>query len=310
MINKTKNPILSFFVKVFSFILILAISDIILGNILSRLFFMQTDGAYFRTTYSIQNTSQEILIFGSSRATYHYNPQIIEKAFNSSCYNVGKNASTILYQYAILKSVLKRYTPKSIILDLNIGEFEYLESDYEKLSSLLPYYYTNPELKDVINLRSKFEKYKVLSNVYLYNSTLYSILRENEFLNGNKKEDINGFLPLSIKYNYPIDTLNIKPKQHIDSTKLHFFENFIKDCKKRGISLYLVISPYYRIIIGQDKSVSIINEFSQRYNIPFFNLSQESTFYDNNLYKDPLHLNVNGAEIFTKRICDLIIYNK
>ena len=99
----------TFFLKGLCFLLILFILDFSIGNILRYLYFNQNAGLLYRTTYSLDSTNADFLIFGSSTANHHYDPYIFEKRLNMSVYNTGRDANTIFYNYAVFQSILKRY---------------------------------------------------------------------------------------------------------------------------------------------------------------------------------------------------------
>ena len=156
-------------------IIAIFLCDLGIGNILKFFYFRQASGAAYRTTYAIDSTTAEILIFGSSRANHHYVPGAFEDSLHCTFYNTGRDGNFILYNFAIFKAITKRYTPKSIIFDINPDEIEYRISSYERLSSILPYYHGHPEIRSTVNLRSPFEKIKLISATYPYNSILLTI---------------------------------------------------------------------------------------------------------------------------------------
>src|SRR5665647_758185 len=142
---KEREP-LYFLVKLFLFLIIVFFLDYTIGNILKYLYSKQESGFLYRTTYSIDSTKADILIFGASRANHHYYPQAFENRLHMSCYNTGRDGNSIFYHFAILQAILKRYSPKVAILDFSREEFKRDQESYDRLSSLLPYYYDHPEM--------------------------------------------------------------------------------------------------------------------------------------------------------------------
>ncbi len=84
-----------------------------------------------------------------------------------SCYNTGRDGKIIFYNYAVLKSILKRYTPKIAILDFNREEFSNDGESYDRLSSLFPYYYNHPEIRPILKLKNPLKKLKLFKNISL-----------------------------------------------------------------------------------------------------------------------------------------------
>ncbi|MEI6752107.1 MAG: hypothetical protein WCK78_02970 [Paludibacter sp.] len=281
--------------------------DFAIGNLLSYFYFKQESGLQYRTTYSIEKTTADVLIFGSSRANHHYKPEVFEKELNLNYYNVGRDGSSILYHYAVLNAILKRYIPKMIILDLNDSEFRQSQETYERLSSLLPYYRKHPEIRSIIELRSKYEKYKLYSSIYPYNSVLSTIIIGNTKRNKERKGDNLGYIPLNMTWTEEIKINNNEEKYPIDSLKVKMFLGFVTKCKSANIRLYVVFSPFYVKYIREDYSVKLAKEITKKYNIIFFDYSNDSTFITKkSFFADFGHLNDQGAKFFSKKIIEQI----
>ncbi|MFH0734507.1 MAG: hypothetical protein V1773_09545 [bacterium] len=296
-----ENHFLYFLSKLFILLFFVAIFDFSVGSILHKLYFNQKSGALYRTTYSLEKTTAKLLIFGSSKATFHYNPLIFQDELNISCYNVGRNANFIFYHFAILKGVLKRYTPEIIILDLVHGEFESQRDSYDRLSALLPYYKDHPELHSIIEMKSPFEKYKLFSNIYPYNSTLFTTVVKS--LTTDSSIDINGFTPVNNIWKEPIKIETDLESGKFDYTKIKYFKSFIDLCNKKGIKLFIIVSPYFFKSHSVNPTISLAKNIAANKNITFYDFSKDTTYTNhNNYFKDPLHLNIYGAEIFSKMI--------
>jgi hypothetical protein len=96
-----KNQYFRFAVSIIILFLILLAFDRVGGAILRHYYFSQTSGSWYRTTYSIDSTRADILVFGSSRANHHYVPEVFEDSLNMSFYNTGQDGNLILNNYAI-----------------------------------------------------------------------------------------------------------------------------------------------------------------------------------------------------------------
>jgi hypothetical protein len=153
---KTENKFIRFSVNLVLLFLIVFLFDWAGGAILRYFYFSQTSGLGYRTTYSIDSTRANILVFGSSRANHHYVPEVFEDSLKMSFYNTGRDGNFLFYNYAIFKAILKRYTPKILIMDINPDELYYNPDSYDRLSSLLPYYKDHPEIRDIIELRGPY----------------------------------------------------------------------------------------------------------------------------------------------------------
>lgn len=192
-----KAQIIKLFYKFLLLLGILFILDLAIGRTLEHFYFTQTSGAFYRTTYSMDSTNADILIFGSSRANHHYDPRIFEKELGMSCYNTGRDGNFLLYNYAIFETITQRYNPKIVIFDVNRNELSSTSDDYERLSSLLPYKNRNYAIDKTIALSDPYMKIKCLSKIYPYNSLLLTIVIGNTEMNKKRKSDINGYVPLT-----------------------------------------------------------------------------------------------------------------
>ncbi len=290
------------------FLVLIILFDFILGQLLQYYYFKIKSGTQYRTTYAIEKTKADIIIFGSSRAMDHYNPFVFENRYNLSYYNAGRDGeNSVLYHYAVLKGILKRYTPKIVILDMMPNEFANTSESYDKLAALSPYYNTHPEMRPILDLRSRTEKIKMLSGTYPFNSTIMNIISGNFGL--DDKKYIKGYYAIASSYmiTKPLETDDKSKVYQLDSIKVNVLKWFINDCKRANIKLYIVCSPIYTKFIGTDYSIVAAEKIAADNNISFFDFSQESPFLESpKLFYNSLHLNDSGARIFSNMLIDKI----
>jgi len=309
IINKIKKkPAYFFLAKLLAFLLLVFAIDYAVGNLLHYFYFKQKGGTEFRTTFSIDNTKADVLIFGSSRANHHYHPYIFEESLKMTYYNTGKDGSSIIYQYAVLQSVLKRYIPKLIILDIVNKEFIEDADTYDRIASLLPYYDSHPEMRRIIELKSRFEKYKLVSKIYPFNSAVLKIATGNTNSSKKRNPDIKGYIPLTRKWNQPLTEYVSTVTYRLDYKKIAFYEAFIRDCEKAGIQLFIFVSPYFGKVAHTDYSFIIADGIAQKYNIPFYDFSTDSLFTSQpSMFADIRHLNDDGAKLYSAKVADKVI---
>jgi hypothetical protein len=286
---------------------VVAILDVIIGKTLRHFYFSEDSGIYYRTTYSMDKTEADLLIFGTSRAYHHYAAKTIEDSLKVSSYNTGRDGEYIFYQTAVLKSVLKRYTPKMIILDF-AGSFNYSQEDYDRLSVLLPYYKDHPEIRDIVELRSPFEKYKLISQIYPYNSSLLTIIAGNMEFNKKRSSnmDYHGYVPLHGLNSKKLDSLITPAKYEVDDNKIKVFTDFLSLTQQHNIPLVVVNSPDY-YLYESDYSIDLARKLCEQRGIPFKDFSKDPEFLAHGDYfEDETHLNELGAEFFTKKVLNSI----
>lgn len=312
IINKIKkDPIRFFLLKLLIFIATVYVFDFVAGKLLQHFYFIQQSGLQYRTTYSMEKTTADMLVFGASRANHHYQTEVFEKEIPGySVYNAGRDGNSIFYHYAVLKAILHRYTPKIVILDFENGALAKDEQSYDRIASLLPYYGRHPEIRAIVDLKSTYEKIKLYSNTYPFNSALLTIAIGNLELNKTRANDIKGYVPLksvwteSIAYDTGTVTRNI-----LDTNKIACYENFIKDCKNQGTKVFIFVSPYYILFKNPDYSVLKGQEIAKKYNVDFYDYTADTVFTANrSLFSDLVHLNDSGARVYTKMVIQDIFH--
>jgi len=247
------------------------------------------------------------LVFGSSRANHHYVPEIFEDSLHMSFYNTGRDGNSILYSLAVFKTIIKRYTPKIIIIDLMTSELNYNVKSYERLSCLQPYYYNHPEIQSIVNLRGPFEKYKMLSAIYPFNSGLLAIGIGNMEVNKKRKNDRNGYIPL---FNCIKDTVLVRMEDistRIDKTNIDALKYISTVCKSKNIMFFLVQSPSYAITM-HSASIDLLTKIAGENNAFFLNYVSDPIFIKQPAYfQDQNHLNNDGAKVFSETLANRIL---
>ncbi|MBN1639309.1 MAG: SGNH/GDSL hydrolase family protein [Ignavibacteriales bacterium] len=292
---------------IFFFLCFIIGLDIIIGNLFDNLYFSKKSSNNDRLIHSVLLSDEDILIFGSSRAQHHYQPQIFTDSLKMSCYNVGNGGQNIYYHAAILEATLERYTPKVAILDLMHIDFEQTppQWDTEKLGVLLPFVNKSKVAYRAVLRRSKNEKIKLISNIYPFNSLIYNILRNN-IKPFNKH--FNGFIPLSGIWNEPLDKAKTT-NATVDEKKIKAIYDFISLCKIKNIEIYIFVSPEYKHYTDEIKTwQEVIDEIQNKFNIPVFDYRSDKIFIENNEYfKDPMHLNAKGAKLYSEKVASKIM---
>ena len=184
-------------IKLAVFFALLIVVDMVAGVVIRKVYFNQNHGGAYRITYVLEKATSDIMILGSSRANHHYIPTMMQDSLGLTCYNAGRDGNFISYSNAEVNSILKRYSPKTIILDILDDEFEVRSYKIEdRVSSLLPYYRTHPEIRAIVDLKSPLEKYKLLSNLYTFNTLLIPTITGVLDLNNKQAEEKTlGYLP-------------------------------------------------------------------------------------------------------------------
>lgn len=292
----------SFFIKLLFFAVTVFAADRIVGALLKLTYFKQKQGYNYLTTHSIERTTEPVLIFGSSRAVNIINPLIVEEKLKLPGYNAGRDGQSIFYHYAVLKSVLSRYQPKMVILSFDAGDFAKGRQDYDRLSSLLPYFESEPEMKPMIELKGPFEQLKTASKIYPYNSMILPIL-SSTMKKSDRYANIKGYMPLRKKIKGPRLTIDYSKTAKLDQNKINTYRSFIETCVNAGIKIHVVCPPYLINAIGTDASIETAKHIARQYGVSFLDHSHDINYSQQpDLFADFRHLNEEGSRIFTEQI--------
>lgn len=297
----------NFLLKLVCFIIVALVMDRAAGWLLKKYYFKQQGGYDFLTTQAIDNTTADVVVFGSSRAVNIFNTSILEKRTGLSAYNAGRYGEPLFYHYGVLKAILKRYHPKFIILSFDAGNFSKNEEAYDKLAALLPYYSDHPELRGIVEMKSSFEKIKLLSASYPYNSLILPIVTGNTAGAKLKYANMNGFIPIKRTISGPLKKVDYTLEKEIDTVKTKAYISFITECKAAKIPVYIICPPYMINSTGIDKSIIKGKEIAGTYGVEFLDFTTD-TFYTAkpNLFADYRHLNETGVSFFTNEVMDKI----
>lgn len=288
-----------FLSKIAIFAVIILVLDVLCGVVSGFLRKNAKGGSTYEDYYIAEKCDADILIFGSSRASYHYDPSVFTAYLGESCYNCGKEGNGTILAYARFGMITNRHTPKLVIYDLN-PKFDYLASgDYSENFLHIKAYYGNDSVKKAMApFLDTEDQIKLVSNLYRNNSRLLSDILDNLMI---RYQNENGFAPLygEMKNNAAIAGNN--PSYPVDEKKLHLFERFILDCQEKQIPLVFVVSPKYQSA-GADE-FALAEEFAAKYQIPFLNyLDADGISHQTQFFQDNTHMNEAGAKKFSELI--------
>lgn len=314
------NQIFLFFSRLFFVILVLVAVDFLLGKGLKSLYFSEEKGQHAQTTYSIDKANEDIIVFGSSRAVRHYDPNILAHNSTLSCYNAGRDAQKIPFYTAVEEVILHRKKPKLIILDVLPYELSVDDSKYSRLTILLPYCKTHPELVKYIQEVSPFEPYKLWSQTYPFNSTLF-ISAYNHLLKNSIPDTEHGYVPLERTLT-PFEMADLGKRlqeyaakypdagsvKQLDKKALDYYRTFLENARKAGVKTLVIISP--SLFNEPDTYVKKeLQKVAYRYpNAEFIDYSNDRKYTGvREKFADQFHLNKQGAEEFSKEINALLV---
>lgn len=266
--------------------------DFTFGRICNYMFQHAKGGDTRAMNVLIQESERDILVMGSSRAHCHYDDQRIEDSLGVSCYNAGVEGNGIIMMYGIYK--LMEHKPRIILYDVepSFDIYEYNEDKHNSRYISLLKFYNSVEIRDIIRQVDPSLEYKNLSGFYRYNTKFITVFKDFFIvspLNAYGYEPVYGEIT-----EVPAPRENQEPL--LDNTKYHFFVQFINDTKKDGVQLIILASPKY----GDDGGLlEPIRNLCAQEEVPFLDFSSEERFQKIDYFKEPMHMNNVGAEMYT-----------
>jgi hypothetical protein len=294
-----KKDLQKFLINLFILCIIIFLLDRSLGYIIQHLYEKQPQGESAITTYAIEKANEDILIFGSSRASHHYDCSVIADSLDLSCFNAGKDGMTIIYASTILPIIIKRHKPKLILLDVNTEELSFKagkEGQDFLISTLLPYASKYSEIKESISELDNTEIIKSkVSKLYPYNSFIFPIFQHYMHIG---LTSTNGYVPLTGSHVSANAKPAIQTNAPIDSFILKKFEDFLIQVKKANINIRIIISP--TLSHNSASQVEIMRSLAKKYGYEIWDYSR--AIGDDKLFYNNIHLNAQGATLFSKLI--------
>ncbi|MEP6466991.1 MAG: hypothetical protein ABJB05_11835 [Parafilimonas sp.] len=292
------------FKKLFILLVLLFVFDRIIGTLLENAYKNAPQGDIKTFAHSITDPTEDIFIYGSSRAVHGYDPEIFTDSLGLSCFNSGRENSNILYHSSILKEMLKKHTPKIIVLDVSAKELTWRSAENSKAvlaSMILPYVSRDTSFKNIARQLFPDELRKAeVSKIYAYNSLVLSLAIGKRKMKHTK--NLHGYVPLhgnKVRGKIPAFT---DDNDKTDPLATQEFEDFVKETKANNILLYVIQSPILVKHFNTSISLDTIRSILTKYNEPFWDYAFDTAFYKKEYFYDNLHLNTTGATLFSEKL--------
>ena len=290
-----------FLLKVFVFFLALIIVDRALGMVFTYMGKHAKGGYIGHHTYVTDKANEDILIFGSSRAIHHYNPQILSDSLRMSCSNCGQDGNGIVLFYGMWQIIKERHQPNMIIYDISTSFDLYEGESNQKYLGWLRMDYDRPGVKQIFDSVDPTEKCKMMSMLYRHNSKFMQII--TDYVHPIFGIAGNGFLPLKGEMN----KMKIREKKNgmvekqVDSLKISFINKLIDETE--DMELVFVASPTWYEPNKADYQP--VRELCEKRNVRFVDFSDNEKYvHQDKWFKDGTHLNARGADEFTRDIIE------
>ena len=286
-----------FIVRTLLFLAIMFVTDRIAGAVLGYIASHPRGGQTLKRNYLTDFTHEDVLVFGSSRAHYHYNPRVVTDSLGLSCFNCGEDSNGIILFYSWWEMISRRYHPQLLIYDVYPQYDVVANGNYEFLFRLKRFY-DRPGISAVFDDVEPRERWKMMSMMYRYNSSFTELAADFTLplVAGTK----DGFVALEGTVPPERSTGRIRYADmgvQIDTLRLTYIEKLIDDLGPTRI--IFVASPIYDGM--NPKIFEPVEAISKKYGIPFLDYTNDPKYVRHvEYFKDLNHLNNIGADLFTQ----------
>lgn len=287
--------------KIFFIRLIILIAILVLVDIGMRFVFQSQSKSVInnKITYVLNESDEDILVFGSSRTEHHYIPSIISDSLGLTSFNAGNAMHEIYANHTLFKLTTERYSPKIVILD--IFQIFLTQERMWSYRYVNDYYFLYNKYDIVKKNIDLFWPYApIIMQIYSYKNRelIMHVLQGKP----DYSSQIKGYNPQT-KVMSKTQVIHPYTEDYVTlcAEKLLLIDDIITTCKEKDIELIFVMSPMYHTLVEN----SVIYQFEEYLNerdVPFLNYVNYDALMHTKYFRDPTHLNDAGAQIFTSAV--------
>jgi len=249
----------------------------------------------------------DYVIYGSSRAWVHFNPQLFEDSLGKTAYNLGMDGQNFHLQLFRHRELVKHNPhPQNIILALDIFSLDVYEELYNE-TQFLPYQLFNPKLRQ---FRAHYKNYKpahhfipllryagrkeLLKNILFPAPVDSQLIRQRGFLGQPKSWTPEADSVLASLHPFAVQ---------IDSQLVRLFETFLAEMQAKNTNVVLVYPPEYVAgqsqITNREAIMAYYAQQAKRFGFVWLDYSDHPISHDKTNFYNSSHLNARAADEFT-----------
>ena len=266
-----------------------------------------------KRNFALRELDSDIVIVGSSRAAHHYVSRKIADSLAMTAYNVGLDGCFYLDNCFMMHSILSRYSPKMILLEIDGGAL--FNDTRNPLEGLYHYYGKDEYAKNIIDQEEgKMTGVKLMSSLYRHNANSFKTIGNGiKGLRSKVQDPLLGYNPIPFKKKLTELELekqsNDKTNNILSDRKIELLDNLLTLAKEKNVKVILISSPVFKALpdnyrnISQDK----IAEIANKYGFEYWDYSTNPLFLEHpEWFNDAAHLNERGADCFTDIIIERV----
>jgi len=267
---------------------------------------------------AVQHKDADVLVFGSSLARYHVDTRVVSKSLDRQCFNAGCDGQDIYYARMLQSLLFSRgCESKHIVYVLDWSDL--YRDDLARAKMFAIFFDEDPIVRDMLVNSGPFERLKLQSHAYRFNSVAVSIFRH---LIAPKGEGIDGYVPVDAEY-FSSAKQTLEMTQHamaavtaedraIMAEKLDIYADFIRAARGLDIQVVFAVGPTFRdgVEMGPKESLAYeaFQHVAEQQDALFLRLDASAVpeLADRKYFRDRRHLNSDGADLFTRRLVEAI----
>ena len=300
------------YVKIILIIIIFFVLVIFLGKLVSLKYITLYPEGSFISDYYKEENPHDVIFLGDCEAYTSFSPITMYNEYGITSFVRGNSQQLIGQSYYILSETLKYEKPKIVVLSVAAMQYSPgIKEEYNRL--LLDKMRWSKEKIEIIKY-SKMKDENFLSYVFpllRYHERIGELTKEDfDYLFKDKVVSHNGFL-----INTTIKPFTVLPNKKVlkdysfNSDNILYLKKIVKLCKDNNITLILekspTLYPYW-----YDEYDSFIKSFAKENNVDYYNfidyIEDINIDYNYDTYDGGVHLNLTGAEKFSKYFARLL----
>jgi hypothetical protein len=252
----------------------------------------------------------DVIISGSSRATYHYDPRVIESATGRTAFNIGRVGSQTDVQVAVLKAYLEHNRKPTLVVH-NLDAFTFVTTrEIFEPAQYVPYLDDQTLYESLRRFDPNLAKSRYLPLYgYIVEDMNFAWFTGVRALLGRfpKEDYFLGFSPRDKEWSDEFERFK-RGNPHgvsfaIEPKGVEALAQLIQLCQQNGIQLVLVYSPEYSemqtLTNNRIAIFATFKELADRNHVQLWDFSNWMHDGDRDYFYNSQHLNSKGAEAFS-----------
>ena len=250
-------------------------------------------GTYIKTREFNFNEMHDIIIIGSSHAYRGYDPRIFEQ-YGYKTYNLGTSDQNLLCSYFLSTNMINHTNCKMVIFDL-----------YDRVFTQFNLESNSDMIQNIVSDKAAWEislATKDIRTINMFTLRLFNKLAAP--LDDDTVGYIKGFLPTTKNISFPLKRKDYKYRKNTEA--LDYLDKTLAYFKKEGIRV--VMSEHALPIVSPAPAhaqfIKDVKPVLDKYNIPWFDYTTDTSMTNIRFFADESHLNVKGVYKYNHRLID------